>query len=83
MCGLRNRKYPDKRPMGFPFDRPADYDVNVFDDFLTGNDNMIAKKITIRHLDEYTAQVGDNANELVKITNWWNSFKFEIRENRF
>lgn len=24
-CGIRDQKYPDRRPMGFPFDRSARY----------------------------------------------------------
>lgn len=67
LCGLRNRKYPDKRAMGFPFDRPANDDIENIDDFLKGMDNMITKSITIRHLDENTAQVGNNPNKIVKL----------------
>lgn len=69
LCGLRNRKYPDKRSMGYPFDRPASEDVMIFEDFTNGRDNMISKKITIRHLDENQAQSGDNPNNMIKITN--------------
>lgn len=69
LCGLRNRKYPDKRSMGYPFDRPASQDVMLFEDFTTGQDNMISKKITIRHLDENQAQSGDDPNNTIKITN--------------
>ncbi|XP_055308600.1 phenoloxidase 3-like [Sitodiplosis mosellana] len=67
LCGLQNRKYPDKRPMGFPFDRPADDGVTIFDDFLTGMGNMISKSITIRHLDENMAQVDNVSNKIVKL----------------
>ncbi|XP_055374476.1 phenoloxidase 2-like [Condylostylus longicornis] len=44
-CGLRDRKYPDKRPMGFPFDRPANENVETFDDFLLSNMKMEDVKI--------------------------------------
>lgn len=64
MCGLRNRKYPDSRPLGFPFDRPAVDSVNTLDDFLSYFNNMATKEITIRHLDENTAQVGDKVVNL-------------------
>ncbi|XP_055317646.1 phenoloxidase subunit 1-like [Sitodiplosis mosellana] len=60
MCGLRNRKYPDRRPLGFPFDRPAADGVTTVDDFVSYFNNMIAKQITIRHLNENKAQGGDN-----------------------
>lgn len=65
MCGLRNRKYPDRRPLGFPFDRPAVGNIYTVDDFLSYFPNMSAKLITIRHLDENMAHVGDN--KMVKL----------------
>ncbi|XP_050679709.1 phenoloxidase subunit 1 isoform X2 [Leptidea sinapis] len=37
-CGLRDRKYPDKRAMGFPFDRPAS--ASDIGSFLTPNMNV-------------------------------------------
>ncbi|KAG8224780.1 hypothetical protein J437_LFUL002224 [Ladona fulva] len=36
-CGLRNRRYPDRRSMGFPFDRDPPYGVNNIEQFLTPN----------------------------------------------
>lgn len=45
-CGLRDTKYPDKRPMGFPFDRMPRDGVNTLAEFLTPN--MFAKDITIK-----------------------------------
>lgn len=60
LCGLRNRKYPDKRSMGFPFDRPISDSPKDLIGFASNYDNMIAKQITIRHLSESTAQVGNN-----------------------
>lgn len=53
--------------MGYPFDRPADPSVSSFDDFKRSNKNMIMKKITIRHLDENSAQVGDDPTKIVNI----------------
>ncbi|CAK1590051.1 unnamed protein product [Parnassius mnemosyne] len=36
-CGLRDRLYPDRRAMGFPFDRPVPPAVKRVTDFLTPN----------------------------------------------
>ncbi|XP_026488582.1 phenoloxidase subunit 1 [Vanessa tameamea] len=46
-CGIRDRKYPDRRPMGFPFDRPTA--ANSLADFLTPN--MAVADCTIRFTD--------------------------------
>ncbi|XP_041971349.1 phenoloxidase subunit 1 [Aricia agestis] len=45
-CGIRDRKYPDRRHMGYPFDRPADSNVGSISDFLTPNMNV--QQCTIR-----------------------------------
>lgn len=66
LCGLRNRKYPDSRPMGYPFDRPAEQNVMAFEDFTDGLDNMSSKLITIRHLDENKVYSDNNANDVTK-----------------
>ncbi|KAL7300487.1 hypothetical protein TKK_0006489 [Trichogramma kaykai] len=39
-CGLRDRKYPDARPMGYPFDRKPKSSVKSLHDFLTPNMNV-------------------------------------------
>ncbi|KAJ8678886.1 hypothetical protein QAD02_014673 [Eretmocerus hayati] len=49
-CGLENMKYPDRRPMGFPFDRAPREGVQTLQQFLTAN--MITTPITIIHLEE-------------------------------
>ncbi|CAH0394157.1 unnamed protein product [Bemisia tabaci] len=47
LCGLNGKLYPDRRPMGFPFDRRAKaYDIF---DFLTPN--MIVKIVNITHVE--------------------------------
>ncbi|RVE44160.1 hypothetical protein evm_011180 [Chilo suppressalis] len=46
-CGIRDRKYPDRRPMGFPFDRPAP--AATLSDFL--RPNMGVQMCTIRFTD--------------------------------
>ncbi|XP_018368113.1 PREDICTED: phenoloxidase 2 [Trachymyrmex cornetzi] len=54
-CGLRDRKYPDARPMGFPFDRRARAGVETLAQFLTGN--MAVAQISIRHTDTVLPQM--------------------------
>ncbi|XP_012279901.1 phenoloxidase 2-like isoform X2 [Orussus abietinus] len=58
-CGIRNKKYPDARPMGFPFDRWPREGVETLNQFLTPN--MIVKDVTIRHRDEVLKRPVDNA----------------------
>ncbi|CAG5047394.1 unnamed protein product [Parnassius apollo] len=48
-CGIRDRLYPDRRAMGFPFDRPADPSVTSLNDFL--RPNMAVRDCTIRFTD--------------------------------
>ncbi|XP_063705143.1 phenoloxidase 2-like [Culicoides brevitarsis] len=36
-CGIRDRKYPDRRPMGYPFDRVPRAGVDTMSSFLTPN----------------------------------------------
>ena len=36
-CGVLDDKYPDKKPMGYPFDRPPDKDTRTLAQFLTPN----------------------------------------------
>ncbi|CAB0037937.1 unnamed protein product [Trichogramma brassicae] len=43
-CGLKNSKYPDARPMGYPFDRPAN--VQSVEEFVLPN--MAVKEISVR-----------------------------------
>ncbi|XP_054279415.1 phenoloxidase 2-like [Macrosteles quadrilineatus] len=48
-CGLRDSKYPDKRSMGYPFDRLPRDGVNTLQEFITPN--MAVVDVTIKHLD--------------------------------
>lgn len=48
-CGIRDQKYPDKRNMGYPFDRPVSAGATL-DTFLTPN--MKTREIIIRHTGE-------------------------------
>lgn len=44
-CGLRDRLYPDRRSMGFPFDRPSTSANNINDFILS---NMALQDVTIK-----------------------------------
>ncbi|XP_046384805.1 phenoloxidase 1-like [Ischnura elegans] len=44
-CGLKDKKYPDKRSMGYPFDRMPRDGVTTIDDFLTPNMALTDVKI--------------------------------------
>lgn len=45
-CGLKDQKYPDKRAMGFPFDRP--YKVAALSDFKNLGTNMAIGECEIK-----------------------------------
>jgi tyrosinase len=47
-CGLQDEKYPDKREMGYPFNRPWGHSISST---IARRDNMAARTITIRHRD--------------------------------
>ena len=49
-CGVLNEKYPDKKPMGYPFDRPMDKNVTQLSQFLTPN--MATANIRIQFEDD-------------------------------
>jgi len=44
-CGLRDKKYPDERPMGYPFDRPL---PDSIDSIIDKHDNWASRNIKIR-----------------------------------
>ncbi|XP_023292337.2 phenoloxidase 2-like [Lucilia cuprina] len=46
-CGVRDRLYPDRRPMGFPFDRLPRQGADRLINFLTPNMSMV--DVSIRH----------------------------------
>jgi tyrosinase len=50
-CGIRDRKYPDRKAMGYPFDRLAREGCETLDDFLTPN--MCVQRCTVFHTDTY------------------------------
>lgn len=49
-CGVRDRKYPDTKAMGYPFDRLPRTGSDRLSNFLTPN--MIAQDVTIFHTDQ-------------------------------
>lgn len=51
-CGIKDRKYPDARSMGYPFDRRPRDGVDTLAQFLTGN--MRTTTVTIRFSDTVT-----------------------------
>ncbi|XP_057318501.1 phenoloxidase 1 [Microplitis mediator] len=54
-CGLRDRKYPDNRSMGYPFDRRPRNGVQNLQQFLTGNMRVV--DISIRYNDAVVPRV--------------------------
>ncbi|XP_049879264.1 phenoloxidase subunit 1 isoform X1 [Pectinophora gossypiella] len=48
-CGIRDRRYPDRKAMGYPFDRRGRDGVNSLTDFLTPN--MAVRDCSIRFTD--------------------------------
>ncbi|XP_044743292.1 phenoloxidase 1-like [Chrysoperla carnea] len=52
-CGIKDRLYPDRRSMGYPFDREPRTGVNTIREFLTPN--MAIQKVSIRFTDRSEA----------------------------
>ncbi|KPJ14807.1 Phenoloxidase subunit 2 [Papilio machaon] len=50
-CGLRDKKYPDKRAMGFPFDRPSATATNI-EDFILPNMALVDLTIRLQNVTE-------------------------------
>ena len=55
-CGLRDRLYPDRRPMGYPFDRPATGATRSLQDFTRPNSNMALANVQIRFTNTVIAR---------------------------
>lgn len=49
-CGVRDRLYPDRRPMGYPFDRLPRAGADRLGSFLLPNMNV--SDVTIQHTDQ-------------------------------
>lgn len=50
-CGLRGKLYPDKRAMGFPFDRPS-RSVTSVEDFVLPNMSLTDVTIRLQNVTE-------------------------------
>lgn len=51
-CGLSNKKYPDRRPMGYPFDRLFDTKYAFLADLVAAFPNMKSTRVNVCHKDE-------------------------------
>lgn len=62
-CGIRDKLYPDKRSMGYPFDRVPRSGVNTLQDFLTPN--MFVQNVRIKFTGQtFDVQGADITNAL-------------------
>ncbi|XP_014229579.1 phenoloxidase 2-like [Trichogramma pretiosum] len=50
ICGLKDKFYPDRNPMGYPFDRAIRTGVNTLQNFMTPN--MFSVPVRIMHDDQ-------------------------------
>ncbi|XP_053676143.1 phenoloxidase 8 [Anopheles nili] len=55
-CGLRDKKYPDRRAMGYPFDRRTEDTVRTLADFVTPNANMKSSTIQVKFSNSVIAR---------------------------
>lgn len=49
-CGVRDRLYPDRKAMGYPFDRLARSGVDRLSNFVTPN--MAIQSVNVIHIDK-------------------------------
>jgi hypothetical protein len=62
-CGIRDKLYPDKRSMGYPFERMPRDGVNTLKEFLTPN--MFVRDVKIKFTNRMVGvQGGDEPNRL-------------------
>lgn len=47
-CGVLDDQYPDKKPMGFPFDRPPVKEITTLEEFAEQSQNMMMTKVAIQ-----------------------------------
>ncbi|XP_055532399.1 phenoloxidase 1-like [Wyeomyia smithii] len=55
-CGLRDKLYPDKRAMGFPFDRSTPAAVTTLNQFIGSNSNMATTSVQIKFTNTVIAR---------------------------
>jgi tyrosinase len=48
-CGARTNAYPDKRPLGYPFNRKFEGNGKAIQNAIASNDNMMCRTIYIKH----------------------------------
>lgn len=53
-CGVRDRLYPDRKPMGYPFDRLPRSGTDRLANFITPNMSVV--DVTIQHQDQVTTR---------------------------
>nr|CCC55880.1 putative polyxenus lagurus prophenoloxidase [Polyxenus lagurus] len=58
-CGAKNQLYPDKKSMGFPFDRPASAATRSLGDFLRDKSNMLTTDVVLVHTGQIIPLGGD------------------------
>ncbi|XP_065092363.1 phenoloxidase 8-like [Ochlerotatus camptorhynchus] len=56
-CGLRDQFYPDRRTMGFPFDRVVPKEINHMEDFARSFSNMKRTVVEIRFTNTTISKV--------------------------
>jgi hypothetical protein len=56
-CGLKDQKYPDKKAMGFPFDRKIEGDKISLEKFAEKYSNMFKRDLVIIHTGERILRV--------------------------
>jgi len=49
-CGIPGRKYPDNKPMGYPFDRKPSKDALAIEDWVARIPNMKLTQVIQRNL---------------------------------
>ncbi|XP_053674090.1 uncharacterized protein LOC128724390 [Anopheles nili] len=68
-CGLRERRYPDARSMGYPFDRFTASSVNSLQDFARPYRNMAVTPVSIRYINSVINRYGTNAQTRIPLPN--------------
>ncbi|KAK7874024.1 hypothetical protein R5R35_013428 [Gryllus longicercus] len=67
-CGLRDKRFPDRRPMGFPFDRLPRNADHYLRQFMAALDNMRAVDVTVQFTNRVLLRRLDGAAEATPVT---------------
>jgi len=65
-CGIHGQKYPDRRPMGFPFDRRVRLGIGHIENFLTPN--MFVKDVVVKFIDTIESPTRNATTSVSKST---------------